>query len=85
MFCFVSNFGIQSVCTCMDCVDLRIEICGMWMCDATFIRKPATILVFKIFYEVFGGGTHLAMPKTICAPDSSSLKPSSGVTEGVLD
>ena len=23
------------------------------------------ILVFKIFYEVFGGGTRLAMPKTI--------------------
>ena len=27
-----------------------------------------TILVFNIFYEVFGGGTRLAMPKTIlCA------------------
>ena len=25
------------------------------------------------------------MPKTICAPDSSSLKPGSGATEGVLD
>ena len=31
-----------------------------------------------------GGGTHLAMPKTIL-PDSSSLKPGSGATEGVLD
>ena len=29
--------------------------------------------------------TRLAMPKTICAPDSSSLKPGSGATEGVLD
>ena len=29
--------------------------------------------------------TRLAIPKTICAPDSSSLKPSSGATEGVLD
>ena len=36
--------------------------------------EPDTILVFKIFYEVFRGGTRLAMPKTICAPDSSSLK-----------
>ena len=25
------------------------------------------------------------MPKTICAPDTSSLKPGSGATEGVLD
>ena len=54
-------------------------VCG------TYFAEPDTILVFKIFYEVFGGGTRLAMPKTICAPDSSSLKPSSGATEGVLD
>ena len=33
----------------------------------------------------FGGGTRLAMPKMICAPDTSSLKPGSGVTKGVLD
>ena len=51
----------------------------------TCFAEPDTILVFKIFYEVFGGGTRLAMPKTICAPDSSSLKPRSGATEGVLD
>ena len=43
------------------------------------------ILVFTIFYGVFGEGTRLAMPKTIYAPDSSSLKPGSGATEGVLD
>ena len=42
-------------------------------------------LCSNIFYEVFGGGTRLAMPKTICASDSSSLKPGSGATEGVLD
>ena len=29
--------------------------------------------------------THLAMPKTIYASDSSPLKPGSGATEGVLD
>ena len=51
----------------------------------TYFAEPDTILVFNIFYEVFGGGTRLAMPKTICAPDSSSLKPGSGATEGVLD
>ena len=44
-----------------------------------------TILVFKIFYGVFGEGNRLAMPTTICASDSSSLKPGSGATEGVLD
>ena len=37
------------------------------------------------YLEVFGRGTYLAMPKTICAPDTSALKPSSGATEGVLD
>ena len=33
-------------------------VCGI--CFA----EPDTILVFKIFYGVFGGGTHLAMSKT---------------------
>ena len=50
-----------------------------------YFAEPDTILVFKIFYELFGGETLLAMPKTICAQDSSSLKPGSGATEGVLD
>ena len=31
-------------------------VCG------TYFVEPDTILVFKIFYEVFGGGTRLAMP-----------------------
>ena len=44
-----------------------------------------TILVFTIFYELFRGGTRLAMPKTIYVPDPSSLKPGSGATEGELD
>ena len=30
----------------------------------TYFAEPDTIFVFKIFYEVFGGGTRLAMPKT---------------------
>ena len=47
--------------------------------------EPDTTLVFNIFYEIFGGGPRLAMPKTTCASDSSSLKPSSGAIEGVLD
>ena len=36
-------------------------VCG------NYFAEPDTILVFKIFYGVFGGGTRLAMPKTICA------------------
>ena len=44
-----------------------------------------TVLVFGIYLGVFGDGTRLAMPKTIYAPDSLSLKPGSGATEGVLD
>ena len=44
-----------------------------------------TILVFGIYFEVFGEGIRLAIPKTICERDSSSLKPGSGATEGVRD
>ena len=29
----------------------------------TYFADPDTILVFNIFYEVFGAGTRLAMPK----------------------
>ena len=49
------------------------------------LQSRTLSLCSNIFYEVFGGGTRLAMPKTICTPDSSSLKPGSGATEGVLD
>ena len=31
----------------------------------TYFAEKDTIFVFKIFYEVLGGGTRLAMPKTI--------------------
>ena len=34
------------------------------VCGICFIETD-TILVFKIFYGVFGEGTRLAMPKTI--------------------
>ena len=58
---------------------LSTVVCGI--CFA----EPDMILVFEIFFGVFGEGTRLAMPKTICVSDSSSLKPGSGATEGVLD
>ena len=65
-------------------LDSCIVIFSLHLC-VVYVTGPDTILVFKIFYGVFGEGTRLAMPKTICVPDSSSLKPGSGATEGVLD
>ena len=50
----------------------------------TLNGEPGTAIYNK-YFEKFGEGTHLAMLKTICAPDSSSLKPGSGATEGVRD
>ena len=50
-----------------------------------YLVETDTVLVFGIYVGVFGDGTRLAMPKTIYASDSSSLKPGSGATEGVLD
>ena len=38
---------------------LSTVVCG------TSFAEPDTILVFKISHGVFGGGTRLAMPKTI--------------------
>ena len=49
------------------------------------LADPDTVYVFDDNLGVYGKGTRLAMPKTICAPDSSLLKPGSGATEGVLD
>ena len=40
-----------------------------------YLAEPDMVLVFGIYLGVFGDGTRLAMPKTIYAPDSSSLKP----------
>ena len=50
----------------------------------TVLQEPDMVLVFGTYLEVFGDGILLAMPKTIYAPDSSSLKPGSGATKGVL-
>ena len=49
------------------------------------LADPDTIQVFGNYFGVLGDGTRLAMLKTIYASDSSSLKPGSGATEGVLD
>ena len=49
------------------------------------LEEADMVIVFGIYLGVFRDGTCLAMPKTIYAPDSSSLKPGSWATEGVLD
>ena len=50
-----------------------------------FFAESDTFIVFEDAFGAFGEGTCLAMLKTICAPDTLSLKPGSGDTEGVLD
>ena len=44
-------------------LDLWNIILSMMECGICF-TEPDTILLFKIFYGVFGEGTRLAMPKT---------------------
>ena len=61
------------------CIVLSTMVCGIFFCRAG--HDPCV----QNLYGVFGEGTRLAMPKTICVPDASSLKPGSGATEGVLD
>ena len=56
-----------------------------WYVEFIFAEPDTILVVFIIFYKLFGGRTRLAMPKTTCALDSSSLKPGSGATKGVLD
>ena len=55
---------------------LSTMVCGIQFTEAD------TIHVFEVYLGVFGDGTYLAMSKTICVPDSSSLKPGSEATEG---
>ena len=68
--------------TSADSIDANISLSTVER--GTYFAEPDTTLVFNIFYGIFRGGTRLAMPKTICAPDSSTLNPGSGATEGVL-
>ena len=65
-------------------LDSQNIISSAVVCGICF-AEPDTFVVSEDSVGVFGEGTHLAMPKTIYAPDTSSLKPGSGATEGVLD
>ena len=66
-------------------MDISYFKCYVFMVgELTWCTEPYIVLTIN-YFEPFGGGTHLAMPKTIYAPDTSSLKPGLGNTEGVLD
>ena len=43
-------------------------ILSMMACENR-LADPDTILVFSTYFGVFGDGTRLAMPKTICTPE----------------
>ena len=47
-------------------LDLWNTVLSTVVCGICF-AEPDTILVFKIFYEVFGEGTRLAMPNNMRA------------------
>ena len=65
--------------------DWTREILLSAVVSGTCFAEPDTFSVFEGCFGVFREGTRLVMPKTICAPDSSSLKPGLGATEGVRD
>ena len=58
---------------------------SLWLCVVLVLQIRTRSLRPKTILEYSERETRLAMSKTICAPDTSSLKPGSGATEGVLD
>ena len=55
------------------------------LCVVLVLQSRTRFLCSEGYVGIFGEGTRLAMPKTICTPDTLPLKPGSGATEGVLD
>ena len=64
-------------------------ICGNIILSAvvygTYFAGSDTVLVFKLFRGVFGGGTRLAMPKTTLHAGLIIIEDWFRATEGVLD
>ena len=58
----VSHHGI-----CHQIRFVLILLFSLWQYVETYFAEPDTIFVFKIFYEVLGGGTRLAMPNNMRA------------------
>src|SRR3954451_6078508 len=77
--------SVMSRCGIRQQIRFVLILFSLWQYVETYFAEPDTIFGVCNLLEELGGGTRLAMPKTICAPDSSSLKPGSGATEGVLD
>ena len=63
----------------------RRALLGAEAKERNIMRKPDILTTSEDYSRVRRKGTRLAMPKTIYASDSSSLKPGSGATEGVPD
>ena len=63
------------------CVNIILStvVCG------TYFAGSDSILVFKFFRGVFGGGTRLAMPNTTLRARLIVIEAGSGATKGVLD
>ena len=71
-------------CQLIDIILLKYFAFVVEGCD--YHAEPDIVILFKkIALKYSGGGTRLAMPKTSCVPNISSLKTGSGAIEGVLD
>ena len=75
----MSSYGKFTAELICENIVLSTVVCGI--CFA----EPDTILVFKIFYGVFRGGTRLAMLKTILRAGLVIIEAWFRATEGVLD
>ena len=67
-------------------VDWTREILySLRLCVVLVLQSQTRFLSSEGYVGVFREGTCLAMPKTIYAPDSSSLKPGSGCTANISE
>ena len=57
----MSRYGIRQQ------IGFVLILFSLWQYVETYFAEPDTILVFTIFYELFEGGTRLAMPNNMHA------------------
>ena len=76
---------VMSSCKKLSADGTREIIYSLQSCVVLVLQIRTPSFYPKTILEYSESGTRLAMPKTICAPDTSPLKPGSGATEGVLD
>ena len=76
---------VMSCCKKLSVDGTRASIIFTLRLCVVCVTGPDPVVASEDYLGVREKGTRLAMPKTICASNSSSLKPGSGATEGVLD